>query len=40
MDLGITKTDRSIYGVLDWIGDIGGFKEGLGWFTIFTLFFF
>ena len=25
MDLGISRTERAIYGVLDLIGDVGGF---------------
>ena len=28
-DLNLYRIDRDVYGVLDWIGDLGGFFEGL-----------
>jgi hypothetical protein len=29
--------ERSIYGLLDWLGDLGGFNEGIGFVAIFLL---
>ena len=39
MDFSLKRVDRSIYGILDWLGDIGGFVEALSWFVLATLFF-
>ena len=29
LDLDLHRVDRSVYSVLDWIGDIGGLEQGL-----------
>ena len=31
------KIDRTIYGALDWLGDIGGFNEAMSWFAMLFL---
>ena len=28
-DLDLYRVDRDVYSILDWIGDIGGLREGL-----------
>ena len=28
-DLNLYRIDRNVYAILDWVGDIGGLKEGL-----------
>ena len=33
-DLNQLKYERAVYGYLDWLGDLGGFKEALSWFGI------
>ena len=38
MDLNTQRLEREVYGVLDWLGDIGGFNEALSWLALFTLF--
>ena len=38
MDFKLKKVDRSIYSLLDWLGDIGGFVEALSWFSMFIIF--
>ena len=40
MNLNVDKIDRTIYGTLDWLGDIGGFNEALSWLTQLIMYFF
>ena len=40
MDFRLKRVDRSIYGILDWLGDIGGFVEALSFIVATALFFF
>ena len=40
MNRSIQKVDRAIYGTFDWLGDIGGFNEALGWVGALVLYLF
>ena len=37
MNLDAERIDRAIYGLLDWLGDIGGFFETLSFIGFFIL---
>ena len=36
-DLDLYRVDRDVYSILDWIGDVGGLREGL--FILFSIIF-
>ena len=38
MSRDLLKTERVVYGILDWLGDIGGFNEALGFLAFVVIY--